>query len=203
MYLQKPVYKWYAVYIRANNEKKVFDHLKEQNIECYLPIKKTLRKWSDRKKWIDVPLFRCYVFVNVSYIEFFRVLRIPGVVYYVSFGGEPQSIPDNQIEYIQRLVEQEDREVEVSYNDLKKGSEAEILVGPLKGLHGEVVRLNGQFRLVIRLMSMGVSIHANVLKDEVKLIARRKEKVQQLNHKYLRTLQSSPYRKNRVPNTVS
>ncbi|MGM0407846.1 MAG: UpxY family transcription antiterminator [Bacteroidota bacterium] len=196
MYLQKPIYKWYAIYTKANNEKKVFDRLKEDDIECYLPLKKTLRQWSDRKKWIDVPLFRCYVFVKVSYIEFFRALKIPGVVYYVSFGGEPQSIPDNQIEYIQRLAEQKDREIEVSYNTIKKGSEAEILIGPLKGLQGEVVRLNGQNRLLIRLMSMGLSIHANVLKGEVKLLKTEKKRKETSRH--YRTLQNSPYRKNSV-----
>lgn len=196
MHLQKPIYKWYAIYTKANNEKKVFDHLKEDAIECYLPLKKTLRQWSDRKKWIDVPLFRCYVFVKVSYIEFFRALKIPGVVYYVSFGGEPQSIPDNQIEYIQRMAEQKDRDIEVSFNNIKKGSEAEILIGPLKGLQGEVVRLKGQNRLVIRLMSMGLCVHANILKEEVKLLkTERKSKKTSLHH---RTLQNSPSRKNRV-----
>ncbi len=109
MFLQKPAYKWYAIYTKANNEKKVFDHLKEENIECYLPLRKTLRQWSDRKKWIDVPLFRCYVFVKVSYIEFFSVLKIPGVVYYVSFGGEPQSSPDYQLDFIKTIVQEKEQ----------------------------------------------------------------------------------------------
>jgi len=192
MYLQKPIYKWYAIYTKANNEKKVFDRLKEDNIECYLPLKKTLRQWSDRKKWVDVPLFRCYVFVKVSYIEYFRALRIPGVVYYVSFGGEPQSIPDNQIDYIKAMVQQTEKEIEVNYKNIRKGSECEVLVGPLKGIKGEVVRISGQSRLLIRLASMGVSLHVNISKDEIKLI---KNKATRTAQKKYSSLDRIPYKK--------
>jgi len=192
MYLQKPVYKWYAIYTKANNEKKVFDRLKEDNIECYLPLKKTLRQWSDRKKWVDVPLFRCYVFVKVSYIEYFRALRIPGVVYYVSFGGEPQSIPNSQIDYIKAIVQQTEKEIEVNYKNIRKGSECEVLVGPLKGIKGEVVRISGQSRLLIRLASMGVSMHVNISKDEIKLI---KNKATRTAQKKYSSLDRIPYKK--------
>ncbi|SHJ12221.1 transcription antitermination protein nusG [Tangfeifania diversioriginum] len=192
MYLQKPVYKWYAIYTKANNEKKVFDRLKEENIECYLPLKKTLRQWSDRKKWVDLPLFRCYVFVKVSYIEYFRALRIPGVVYYVSFGGEPQSIPNNQIEYIKAIVQQTEKEIEVNYKNIRKGSECEVLVGPLKGIKGEVVRISGQSRLLIRLASMGVSLNVNISKDEIKLI---KNKATRTAQKKYSSLDRIPYKK--------
>jgi len=192
MYLQKPIYKWYAIYTKANNEKKVFDRLKEDNIECYLPLKKTLRQWSDRKKWVDVPLFRCYVFVKVSYIEYFRALRIPGVVYYVSFGGEPQSIPDSQIDYIKAMVQQTEKEIEVNYKNIRKGSECEVLVGPLKGIKGEVVRISGQSRLLIRLASMGVSLHVNISKDEIKLI---KNKATRTAQKKYSSLDRIPYKK--------
>src|SRR6056297_1144239 len=144
--LQKPTYKWYAVYTRPHNEKKVCSWLKENNIECYLPLKSSLRQWSDRKKWIEEPLFRSYIFVRVSYIEYFNVLSIPGVVKYVSFGGQPQAIPDNQIEYIKIIVQQRDQEIEVNYKNIRKGSECEVLFGPLKGIRGEVVRISGQSR---------------------------------------------------------
>ena len=49
--LEQSNYQWYAVYVRANAERKLFDNLKEKNIECYLPMRKVLKYWSDRKKW--------------------------------------------------------------------------------------------------------------------------------------------------------
>lgn len=170
MRLEKPKYAWYAIYTKVNFEKKIFQSLQEENIESYLPIRKTLRQWSDRKKWIEEPLFRCYIFVRVSYKEFFNVLSIPGVVCYVSFGGKPQSIPDYQINNVKTLVKQEKIDITVSKERLKKGNKAEVLVGPLKGLIGEIVEVSGQYRILICIESMGFCLHANISKDEVKVL---------------------------------
>lgn len=170
MRLEKPKYAWYAIYTKVNFEKKIFQSLQEENIESYLPIRKTLRQWSDRKKWIEEPLFRCYIFVRVSYKEFFNVLSIPGVVCYVSFGGKPQCIPDYQINNVKTLVKQEKIDITVSKERLKKGNKAEVLVGPLKGLIGEIVEVSGQYRILICIESMGFCLHANISKDEVKVL---------------------------------
>jgi len=189
-----PKYQWYAIYTKANNEKKICENLREKNIECYLPLKKTLRQWSDRKKWIEEPLFRCYIFIKVSHIEFFNVLSNPGVIYYVSFGGKPQTIPENQIDNIKKMVAQEEKEIIVNYENIKKGTDCEVLVGPLKGLQGEIVRVCGQYRLLIRLVSMGISLHVNISKEEVKLIKKKKSQSNN-NQKYGQALKRTTYRK--------
>ncbi len=170
MKFKKPVYKWYAIYTRVNGEKKILANLKEQNIECYLPLKKSLRKWSDRVKWIEEPLFRCYVFVKVSHIEFFEVLNTPGVVRYVSFGGNPQPIPDYQIENVRIMIEQQEKEIILSHENIEKGQNAEVLFGPFKGMHGEVVKICGNYRIVIRVEALGCAVYANISRDEVKAL---------------------------------
>ena len=149
--LKKPIYAWYAIYTKANAEKKILTYLKEQNTECYLPLKKSLRKWSDRKKWIEEPVFRCYLFVKVSHKEFFKVLEIPGVVKYVSFGGSAQTIPENQIDSIKILVE--------------------VLFGPFKGMQGEIVKIQGNNRIVLRIDALGCNLYANIMRDEVRMIS--------------------------------
>ena len=170
MLLKKPTYEWYAIYTKVNGEKKIAANLKERKIECYLPLKRTLRQWSDRKKWIDEPLFRSYVFVKVSHIEFFNVLDVPGVVCYVSFGGKAQAIPQYQIENIKTFVKQEEKEVVLTRETIEKGLNAEVCVGPLKGVQGEVVQICGQCRILIRIESMGCCLYANISKDEVKFL---------------------------------
>ncbi|QGY43934.1 UpxY family transcription antiterminator [Maribellus comscasis] len=170
MILKKPEYAWYAIYTKVNSEKKIFKNLQEQKIESYLPLRKSLRQWSDRKKWIEEPLFRCYLFVRVSYKEFFDVLSVPGVVCYISFGGRPQSIPDYQINNIKTLVRQDNIDITVSKEKLRPGYKAEVLVGPLKGLKGEIVEISGQYRILIRIDTMGLGLHANISKDEVKIL---------------------------------
>lgn len=193
----KPNYQWYAIYTKANNEKKIYENLKEDNIECYLPLKKTLRQWSDRKKWVEEPLFKSYIFIKVSYLEFFKVLTNPGVFYYVSFGGKPQTIPENQIDNIKKMVAQEEKEVIVNYENIKKGTDCEVLVGPLKGLRGEIVRLCGQYRLLIRLVSMGISLQVNISKEEVKLIKKKKSPANN-NQKLSHALKHTTYRKSGI-----
>lgn len=174
--LKKPIYAWYAIYTKPNAEKKILTYLEEQEIECYLPLKKSLRKWSDRKKWIEEPFFRCYIFVKVSHVEFFKVLEIPGTVKYVSFGKQPQTIPDNQIQSIKILVEQEEREIFLSHETIEKGKNAEVLFGPFKGMQGEVVQIQGNSRIVLRIDALGCNLYANIMKDEIKVVKQKNSK---------------------------
>lgn len=178
MILENQTYHWYALYTRANGEKKLYENLKEMNVECYLPTRKVLKIWSDRKKWIDEPLFKCYIFVKVSYREFFNVLNTPGAVCYVSFGGRAQSIPEVQINNIKNFLTQCDHEVTLTYERIQKGVMVEVLAGSLKGIKGEVTNIYGQTRLVIRIDSMNCSLYANISRDEVKLL---EEKFEQRN----------------------
>lgn len=170
MILEKQNYQWYAIYTRANGEKKLFDSLQEKNIECYLPVRKVLKFWSDRKKWVEEPLFRCYIFVKVSYKEFFNVLNTPGAVCYVSFGGRAQSIPEVQINNVRTFLAQVDHEFTLTYERIQKGVKVEVLHGSLKGIQGEVTSIYGQTRLVIRIESMSCSLYANISREEVRLI---------------------------------
>ena len=170
MMLEQSNYQWYAVYVRANSERKLFDNLKEKNIECYLPMRKVLKYWSDRKKWVEEPLFKCYIFVKVSYKEFFTVLNTPGAVCYISFGGRAQSIPENQITNIKTFLAQSEHEITVSHERIQRGVMVEVLHGSFKGIKGEVINILGQSRLLVRIDSMNCSLYANIERDEVMLL---------------------------------
>jgi transcriptional antiterminator RfaH len=170
MSLEKPNYQWYAIYTRANAERKLYNNLKENNIECYLPTRKVQRSWSDRKKWIEEPLFRCYLFVKVSYKEFFTALNTSGVVCYVSFGGKAQAIPESQINDIKTFLAQSEHEVTVSYERIQKGVGVEVLYGSLQGIKGEVINVSGQSRLLIRIDSLNCNLYANISREEVRVL---------------------------------
>lgn len=175
MLSEKLNYQWYAIYTRANAEKKLLDNLQEKKIECYLPTRKVLKVWSDRKKWVEEAMFKCYIFVRVSYKDFFTALNTPGAVCYVSFGGKAQAIPDSQIESIKRFLAESDREVTLTYERVQKGQNVEVLHGSLKGVKGEVINICGQNRLLIRIDSMSCGIYANISKEEVILLDEKVE----------------------------
>ncbi|WP_372643017.1 UpxY family transcription antiterminator [Ancylomarina sp.] len=168
MKVLKRTYRWYAIYTRSRSEKKVYKELLEKGVETYLPLKKELRVWSDRKKWVERPLFSSYVFVRVSEREYYEALSPTWAVRYVCFGGKAIPIPDSQIESLKLFLEDTKRDVELTSKSLKKGDHLEVTIGPLKGVRGELLQLRGQHRIVIRFISLGCCVHADISLDEVK-----------------------------------
>jgi transcription antitermination factor NusG len=147
-------YNWYALYTFPRFEKKVYSRLLERRIEAYLPLQKKLRKWKDRKKWIEEPLIRSYVFVKVSELEYYTALNIEGAVKYISFSGKAACIPEWQILAMQKLLNT-DHEVTISTRIFKPGSVVRIVSGVLEGFDGELISYKGKKRVVIRISQIG------------------------------------------------
>jgi transcription antitermination factor NusG len=95
---------WYALTVKPQHEKAVADQLRAKSLESYLPLYRARRRWSDRTKTIDLPLFSRYVFCRFNFEARLKVLRISSVVSIVGFGGKPCPIPDHDIETIQAVV---------------------------------------------------------------------------------------------------
>src|SRR6056297_2321899 len=89
--------RWYAIRTKPRAEKKAEEALKVKGIEVYMPVQKTLRQWSDRKKWIWEPVLKSYLFVCVEAREIDLVRFTHGVSGFIVFGGVPASIPEAQI----------------------------------------------------------------------------------------------------------
>ncbi len=138
---------WYALYTRPRHEKKVFEALQEKGIEAFLPLIKTLRQWKDRRKWVEVPLFNSYVFVNIEYRDRFAALQTRGVVRIVAFGGTPATIPDWQIQQLRQVIEHPETLQAETY--LKAGDYVEVVSGPFRGIRGYLREIRGETRVAI------------------------------------------------------
>lgn len=154
-------YKWYAVYTNPRAEKKTFQLLKQRGINVYLPLLKVLKQWSDRRKWVEEPMFKSYLFVNVSEREYLDVLQVQGVVKYISFSGKAAVIRDEQIEVIQLLLSSE-AELEITDHQFKKGELVHIKAGPFLGLQGELIEMQSSKRFLVRFDQLGKSIVLNI-----------------------------------------
>jgi transcriptional antiterminator RfaH len=141
--------RWYAVYTRSRAEKKVALQLEKSSIELYLPLQKTLRQWSDRKKIVYEPLFRSYVFVRVNNKDYFKVLNIFGSVRFVTIAHEAIPIPDCQIDAIRTYLGELILDEPLTYFEV--GDEVEVLYGALKGLRGELVSDKNMRKLIVRI----------------------------------------------------
>jgi transcription antitermination factor NusG len=142
--------KWYALYTRPRAEKLVYQRLVEVGIETFLPLQKTYKMWSDRKKLVEKPLLSSYIFVKTNKKSFPKVYKTNGVVRFVSFEGQPVSIPQNQIDNLRLLIDS-NAEIEVSSEKFAQGDNVEVINGSLIGLTGELIRIGSKNRVVVRI----------------------------------------------------
>jgi transcription antitermination factor NusG len=141
--------KWYAVYTIAKHEKSVVTHLAHRNIAAFTPTLRQMHNWSDRNKFIDVPLFSCYVFIQApEWREVHRVVRtVPGVLEWVGRKGEPVAIPNDEISVIRTITEEQLRAS--SHPFLKAGQRVRVRGGCLDGVEGILVEDGKDNRLVV------------------------------------------------------
>src|ERR1700743_3751325 len=102
--LKTGTYKWYPVYTHPRAEKKACQALLNKGIEVYLPLRRQLKQWSDRKKWVDEPFIKSYLFVRITEYDQAEVLMTKGVARFIDFGGKIAPMPDRQIGDLKLLM---------------------------------------------------------------------------------------------------
>ncbi len=170
--LPKPEKRWYAVYTSARAEKKVTKRLTDIGIEAFLPLQKTLRQWSDRKKLVEKPLISSYVFVKVTPKEFFPVRTTDGVVKFIMIAGKPVVIPEYQITNL-RILCGSDAEVSVSDDVFTKGDMVEVIIGSLTGLRGELIRIGKKHKVVIRIIQPGMNLTVDIKTTSIRKLEKK------------------------------
>jgi transcription antitermination factor NusG len=162
---------WYALYLRSRYEKKVHRKLQEKHVESFLPLMTEVHVWSDRKKKVDEPLFRGYVFVRTDLREKETILTTDGVIHFVGIRGNPSPIPDVQIDWLRRIV---DDGIDVHREKfLEVGERVKVIAGPLLGLEGIVMQNQGVSRVVISLVEIAQSVSVVVQSEFLERIPER------------------------------
>jgi len=164
--IKKESARWYALYTKSRNEKKVNERLTEQGFECYLPLQTVVRQWSDRKKEVEVPLINSYVFVRMVLSQRFAVLQDPGAVCFINFERMPAPVADKDIDYLKRILS-EGIAVEVVEVPLSRGEKVKVIAGQLMGLEGELVDHKGGQRVVVRIENIPFSLVVTVPLEEI------------------------------------
>ena len=150
-------YRWYPIYTKSRAEKKAHLELQKKGITTYLPLKKEWKQWSDRKKLVEEPLFKSYLFVNISNKEYAEVLMTPGISRFVYFSGKVAVMPDKQMEDLQLLLASGE-ELELIEHELSPGEKVMVNAGPFKGMIAELVAINSKKSLVLKLENLGYAI---------------------------------------------
>ena len=153
---------WYALLTRARHEKVVAQRLREVGITSFLPLVSEVRKWSDRKKLVEFPLFSCYVFAKLTPTNEGRLkaLRIDGVYSLVGARAEGTPIPEEQIDTIRRIAEE--RLPWQAHPFLKIGQRVRIRSGALNGVEGILVGRSGESSLVVSIDAIQRSLSVRI-----------------------------------------
>lgn len=159
--------KWYAVYTRPRAEKLVCDRVVEMGAEVFLPLQKTYRIWSDRKKLVIKPLLSSYLFVKTSGKEKGEIVKVAGVVKYISFEGHAVAIPENQINNL-RLIVNSDARIDVTTEQFDPGDKVEVMHGALCGLTGELIKIGSKSRVIVRIDRLDQNLILKIPKSFLK-----------------------------------
>ena len=163
---------WYAIYVRSRHEKNVHSALLNKDIESSLPVKTVIRQWSDRKKKVEVPLFRGYVFIRIDIRkDKFNILKTDGVVKFIGIGKNPSRIPDEEIHWMHMIVEKSD--TVKNEKEIPIGQKVSVIAGPFKGLEGIVTRDGNQSRLVIVFESILNAVSVEISPDYLEKIKKQ------------------------------
>lgn len=162
---------WFAVHVRSRHEFQVYDMLSYAGIESFLPAVERLSRWKDRNKLIRFPLFPGYLFVRISQSHHDRlaVLKTKGVVRFLgAVPGEPERVPDEQIEALKKVIETKIGLDPHPY--LREGQRVRIKRGPLSGLEGLLVEKAGQHKLVLSVDILSQSTAVTIQATDVESV---------------------------------
>lgn len=153
---------WKVIYVSSRAEKKVSERLQQEGIEAYVPLKKELKQWSDRKKMVETPLINGYVFVNPQPSQRDKVLQFQGVIQYVRYNGADAQVREIEIEAL-RSIEEKGYYVEGKFaSNLNAGDLVKIQHGPFKGLYGTVKTQTNESLYYISIEGIGYSLTVKV-----------------------------------------
>ena len=161
---------WHALYVRSRSEKKVLSQLEDMGLQAYLPLITVVKQWSDRRKKVEEPLFKSYVFVYSNDKQYISILNVYGVVKFVCFEREAVVVPENQILAIKKFVREYENGEEykmMNNEELKVGQRVRIINGPMKGLVGQLKTICNKRHLIVYIDVVGQSIPVHLPRAKV------------------------------------
>ena len=153
---------WIAIRSKPRSEKIVSNELSKKGIESFLPLIKKRQKWSDRKKWVEFPLFPSYIFARIQLKDSIYILNTRGVNTIVKFGDKVITVDDKVVNSIKLALEGGYELHQMKYFTI--GDQVEVIDGPMKGAKGIVeTKFKNENRLIIKIdaLQQAVAVHIN------------------------------------------
>ena len=156
---------WLVIYTKPRWEKKLADRLSQQGYEVDCPTQRVKRRWSDRTKWIDQPLFSSHLFIHIEPERRDAVYFTPGFVRFLFWNKRPAEVRETEIETLKRWLNDFDHE-SISIQPLATGSQVTVKSGPLQGREATVLEQRGT-KLELYLEDLQVKVSVDLSKTEL------------------------------------
>ena len=153
-------HQWFALRVKSRHEKAVASAARHKGFEEFLPLYRWRQTWSDRSKWVEMPLFPGYVFCRLDPESRLPLLTIPGALNFVSFGKTPAPLDEAEIASVQAAVQSELATEPCSF--VETGQRVRLCRGPLAGIEGLLIDVAAQHRVVVSLTILRRSIAVNI-----------------------------------------
>lgn len=148
---------WNVIVTRPRFEKQVAQCLSHLEVECYLPLRRELRQWHDRKKWVEIPLFNNYLFVRLPEGQRNRVFEAPGVLHYLRNGQGTARLHENEIARVKEIC-LHTGEISIAEHT----AEIRVSSGGFEGYKGKLEQKNGKSYIKVTLPGISKSVWLKV-----------------------------------------
>ena len=149
--------KWYVAYVRLFHERKTAERLAAMGIESFVPVREEIHQWSQRKKKVMRVLIPQMIFIHATQKERMEALTLASISHYIVLRGEhtPAVIPDRQMRQFMFMVDYSTETIEMFTSPLEPGQSIKVIKGPLSGMEGELIEIDGKSKVVVRLDLLG------------------------------------------------
>jgi transcription antitermination factor NusG len=159
-WLNNGIMPWFALKVRPRHEKIASATLTGKGFETFLPMFRSERRWSDRTKQLDIPLFATYLFCRFHLQDQVRILSTPGLLHVVSNGATPVAVEEAEIARV-RVVVSSSMHVE-PWPAVSPGQRVRLEGGPLQGLEGTLIEFRGSHRLIVSVALLQRSVAVEI-----------------------------------------
>ena len=149
--------KWYVAYVRLFHERKTAEKLAAMGIESFVPVREEIHQWSQRKKKVMRVLIPQMIFIHATPKERLEALTLASISHYMVLRGEhtPAVIPDRQMQQFMFMVDYSEESIEMYNSSLQPGQSIKVIKGPLAGMEGELMEIEGKSKVIVRLDLLG------------------------------------------------
>ena len=153
--------KWYVIVSRMRHYRKASAILEKLGFSFYLPIQRQLHYWSDRKKWIDVPILSPYIFLFSNELERRKLFQSSNSFHFLNNDGSLATAREEEIEKVKMLCNYSS-EIKVEKDPIKRGDPVNVNGGPLCGMNGYALQENGKHRFLVKILSLGQFVSVDI-----------------------------------------